>query len=406
MTKKRTLIVFALVALTAFLGWRMIRPMNIFAVSTAFERPISTKNMPDILTTLRAEECAACHQEFYDEWSTTIHSQAWTDPYFKVDFEFDGSQQICLNCHIPLDRQQENLVLGFHDKEKWDPILAPNPDFDHDLQQEGVTCAVCHLKEGKILGPRGSTDAPHPVEKLQTGNQICVRCHVVSGDRWDTFFRFPPCGTVAEIRAGKAQQEPPSPRGRSGEMTIEEIADLGCVGCHMPLTKRPPAEGSEPRELRRHLWRGGHDPTMVKQALTITLREESDAPPEKRRFALSLTNTGAAHYVPTGTPDRHLTVSLRLLDKDGGVVDEEFHTLKRTLMWRPFIIDLWDTRLARGETRTFDIEFPNEGDGSPVALEAVVKYFLVDENRRKRIGYDDKDATYFEVYRRRLDLDG
>ncbi|MCK5167441.1 MAG: hypothetical protein KAQ66_08980, partial [Rhodospirillaceae bacterium] len=165
----RVFVLVVAVAATAFLGWRMVRPMNIFAVSPSFERPMSTAKLPEGIESLSANECAGCHQEFFDEWKTTIHSQAWTDPYYQVDLKFDGSQQICLNCHIPLDRQQENLVLGFRDKDKWDPILAPNPDFDYELQQEGVTCAACHLKEGKILGPRGSKSAPHPVEKIQSG---------------------------------------------------------------------------------------------------------------------------------------------------------------------------------------------------------------------------------------------
>ncbi|MDH3381050.1 MAG: cytochrome c family protein, partial [Gammaproteobacteria bacterium] len=126
---RRVLILVMLVVVIGFLGWRFIRPMNIFVVSEAFEKPINTSIIPPPLETLHAEACAACHREIYDEWRTTIHSQAWTDPYFQVDWKFDGYPQICKNCHIPLDRQQEHLVVGFRDKEKWQPILDPNPDF-------------------------------------------------------------------------------------------------------------------------------------------------------------------------------------------------------------------------------------------------------------------------------------
>ncbi|NOX10150.1 MAG: hypothetical protein GXP22_11840 [Gammaproteobacteria bacterium] len=69
------------VAAIGFLAWRMIRSMNIFVVSEAFEMPVDTTEIPALLNTLSAKECAACHQEFYDEWSTTMHSQAWTDPW-------------------------------------------------------------------------------------------------------------------------------------------------------------------------------------------------------------------------------------------------------------------------------------------------------------------------------------
>lgn len=67
-----------------------------------------------------------------------------------------------------------------------------HPDFDTRLQHEGVTCNVCHLREGKILGVYGDSMAPHPVEKISDGNEVCVRCHVAPGNRWDTFFKFPP----------------------------------------------------------------------------------------------------------------------------------------------------------------------------------------------------------------------
>lgn len=397
MTTKRIIIVALMLIITAFLTWRFVRPMNIFDVTSAFERPMSTAHAPDMLGDLSAETCAVCHQDIVDEWSTSMHSKAWTDPYYQVDLVFDGSQQICLNCHIPLDTQQEHTVLGFNDKEKWDPILEPNPDFNPALQKEGVTCAACHLKGSNILGPRGDTNAPHPVEKLENGNEICVRCHVVNNERWDSFYRFPPCGTVAEIQS--------SGKGVTGELSVEDVAALKCVSCHMPIIERPAVIGGEVRQIRRHIWRGGHDPEMVKSALTIDLSEQPEPSDNTRRIALTITNTGAAHYVPTGTPDRHLTIDIKLFGKEGNVIDEQSHTLKRTIMWRPFIIDLWDTRLPRGKPRTFDVEFSADAENPPQAVEAVVRYFLVDEKRRKRIGYENTTPTSYEVFRKRIELD-
>jgi len=337
---KRNIFITTAVIVVLFLGWRLIRPMQIFVVSPAFERPIDTSSAPAMLRSLSAKECATCHQEFYEEWSTTIHSQAWTDPYFQVDWKFDGSPQICKNCHIPLDRQQEHTVLGFNDAEKWDPILQPNPDFDAALQQEGVTCNVCHYREGKIIGVMGGTAAPHPVETIDKPNRICVRCHVVSGERWDTFFKFPPCGTVAEIQTSRGKAFPEDSR----DMTTETLAALGCVDCHMPVVERALVPGGPIRTTRKHLWRGGHDPDMVKKGLTISFNETASSDSGKRRFTLTIANTGAAHHIPTGTPDRHLTVRLRVLDGPGNVLDKEQAILKRTVMWRPFIVDLWDTR--------------------------------------------------------------
>lgn len=394
--QKKIFIAITLIAVI-FLGWRFLRPMQVFIVSPAFERPIDTNQAPAMFPTLSAKECAGCHREVYDEWSTTIHSQAWTDPYFQVDWRFDGSPQMCKNCHIPLDRQQEYKVVGFNDTEKWDPILEPNPGFNVALQHEGVTCNVCHLRDGKILGVLGDTAAPHPVEKIDNPNRVCVRCHVVSGERWDTFFKFPPCGTVAEIQTARGKTFVED----SNDMSLEQIAALGCVDCHMPLVERALAPGGAPRPARRHLWRGGHDIEMVKNGLTIGFQETTNTESDKRRFTLSITNTGAAHYLPTGTPDRHLTVQLRALDSAGKTLGEETHVLKRTVMWRPFIVDLWDTRLPRGEVREYHIEVP---PNQATVVEAHVDYHLLDESRRKRIGYENDTPIRYPVFQQQLTL--
>ena len=426
---KRKLLVTALILISAFLGWRFIRPLNIFIVTPNFERPIDTSNAPAMFSTLVADECATCHQAFFDEWRTTIHSQAWTDPYFQVDWQFDGSPQICKNCHIPLDRQQEYRVLGFADKEKWQPILAPNPDFNAVLQHEGVTCTACHLRDGYIVGVLDISDAPHPVRKLDNPNRVCVRCHVVEGNRWDTLLRFPPCGTVAEIDSSAAKIPTPEETQRLMSLlnederaqytrTIEarqlpsgpakplpagkvDVSRLGCVDCHMPLVRRPLVPGGKVRSVRQHLWRGGHDPAMVKKALKVVLEEDDTADSDRRHFTLTLINVGAAHYLPTGTPDRHLTVQLRLLDASGKIIRQQDHTLKRTVMWRPFIVDLWDTRLPRWQPRDYTFEFPR---GEGVTLEAEVRYHLLDEARRKRIGYKNQTPINYPVYRRSIEL--
>ena len=396
MTRKTIPLLVLLLAV--FLAWRFIRPLNIFVVTEAFERPEDTSVIPQPLVGLGARECAACHQDFYDEWRTTIHSQAWTDPYFQTDWQFDDSQQICRNCHTPLDRQQPHVILGFHDKDKWDPIMAPNPDFDPDLQHEGVTCTACHLREGKIVGVQGIQDAPHPVQQLNDPYEVCVRCHVVDGDRWDTFFRFPPCGTVAEIQSGHST-------GKTGELTLTDIGSLGCVQCHMPLVERPLVEGGKIRPVRRHLWRGGHDPAMVKQGLEVLWEEAEKQSADERQFILTITNVGAAHYLPTGTPDRHLTIDLRLVDSEGRVLKKQSHSIKRTVIWRPFIIDLWDTRLPRWQPRRYELSVPANSKQKPAAVEAIVRYHLLDERRRKRIGYKNEDPIAYEVFRKKLSLD-
>jgi hypothetical protein len=104
--------------------------------------------------------------------------------------------------------------------------------------------------------------------------------------------------------------------------------------------------------------------------------------------------------VPTGTPDRHLTVDLRLLDDQGGVLDEQHHTIKRTVMWRPFIIDLKDNRLARWQPRRYELEVPV--DSRAVKIEAEIRYHLLAESRRKRIGYENTTPINYAVFRKQI----
>ena len=145
MTKKTAwLVLSAMIVL--FLLWRLLRPLNIFVVDERFERPMQVET-PGGIASLRAKDCGKCHREIYREWAGSMHALAWTEPYFQVDFKYDGSLQICLNCHTPLVDQQQNLVQGFRDRDKFDPILAPNPNYDEALRDEGVTCAVCHVRE-------------------------------------------------------------------------------------------------------------------------------------------------------------------------------------------------------------------------------------------------------------------
>ncbi len=424
--RKKHYLLILLLAFLVFIGWRFIRPLNIFLVSERFAWPVDTSASPAILGQLKAQQCGACHPAFYKEWKTAMHSQAWTDPYFQADWKFEGSQPNCRLCHTPLDRQEPQKVLAYRDADRLDPVLKKNPDFDRALQHQGVTCAACHYRNGKIVGVLSGTHAPHPVKILKDPNEVCVRCHVVKGKRWDTFYRLPPCGTVAEIKttlkstqAGsgnnikhlleKTPIDIPSITGKnreasnSGETSAANYHALGCVQCHMPMIKRPLVIGGKVRITRQHLWRGGHDPSMVKKALSITFTEAkpvADNAGSSRKFILTITNTGAEHYVPTGLPNRYLSVSLRVLGKHGRVLDEQHDTIKRTLMWRPFIVDLWDTRLPRWQPRHYEIKVGN--NRAALKVEAVVTYHLLSEARRKRINYKNTTPIDYKVFHKQI----
>ena len=419
--KRKTILITAFAtALIAFLGWRLVRPLEIFSVSSRFEYPLATAKIPTIFANLSARTCGTCHAAVHRDWKTSMHAHAWTDPYFQADYRNEGSKQICLNCHTPLDRQQKFRVLGFHDGDKWDPILTPNPQFDPALKQEGVTCAVCHLRQGVIYGPFAGLDAPHPIKRWNNSNEVCVRCHVVNNRRWDVFYRLPPCGTAAEIAqtrrrlaqhhqtvetAFRISPQPTSPAslpddGYGAGIPASKVAALNCVECHMPTANRPLVAGGVPRAGGQHLWRGGHDPKVVAAALRATFAPETTGSGQLR-YVLTLTNTGAEHDLPTGVPDRHLTVDLRLLDDAGHLLRSKSYTIERTVLWRPFIVDLWDTRLKPGVPQHYSIAL-DTGARQPAGVEAVVRYEMMDASHRARLNY--RGTVSYVVFQKRIAL--
>jgi len=361
-----------------------LRPLNIFIVEDKVAYPFQTE-IPDGLKTLRASECGECHDEIYREWSQSIHARAWTDEYFQADKEFEGDPPVCKNCHIQLDRQREQRVVGFADSERLHPLTEANPDFDPQLRDEGVTCAVCHVRDGLVLGPFEIDDAPHKVKaapELFSGKEPCQLCHLVSGNRWDMFYRKPPCGTLDEIE--------------------ETGTSPDCVGCHLPRVSRPMAKGGPVRTGGKHLFHGGHNREKVKGALRVATRLSQKQ--AETRVDVTLTNIGTTHYLPTGTPDRHLSLELRVVDGNRQAIEEKTFILKRHVMWRPFIVDLWDDRLPFNQPRVFSWSFTLRADSAVATLEVVVRYHLLEEQRRRRIGYNNTKPIQYSIFEEAIPL--
>lgn len=137
---------------------------------------------------------------------------------------------------------------------------------------------------------------------------------------------------------------------------------------------------------------------MVRSALAAKLVVTSTS--RGSVATLELANIGTAHFLPTGTPDRHLTVRLRALDARGDVLAESNEALERLVMWRPFIVDLRDTRLRRGSPRRYELDLP----GGTRAVEAVVRYHLLAESRRARIDYRPEEPISYPVFEQRISL--
>jgi len=151
------------------------------------------------------------------------------------------------------------------------------------------------------------------------------------------------------------------------------------------------------RKGGRHFFHGGHHPDTVKGSLKVEHRKEIEK--DLYKFIFTLTNVGASHFLPTGTPDRHLTLELRLFDENGKVIKEKIYKMKRYILWRPFIADIRDTRLPYNKPREYTFKFNGGKMESPAILDVTVRYHLLDEARRKRIGYENREPITYPIYR-------
>lgn len=372
-----------------------VKPVVIFGLRSDYARAIPYQATPAGLESLRAESCGECHREIYEEWKGSVHAHAFEDPFFQAYWKKDRNIWVCLNCHTPLENQQPTLIKDIPRGRVEKAVQEPNPHYDRAYQQEAITCAACHVRDGVILGPFDDSVASHPTKFDPTFRtaQVCYRCHnVASGPA--QFYRVGPCGTYAEYE---------------GRYFMKEKGFI-CQSCHMPEVERPVATGGPIRQGRRHLWRGGHDPEMIKRAVAVQVKADPPTPKpgEALRVALTLINAGAGHKIPTGDPDRHFTVEFLVEDARGRVLDRQSATMGRWILWQPVILEVYDNRLPPLASReyTFDYRLPAETAG--LRLKARVRYHILTDGQHamltEKYGLTGDDPYAFTIYERDLPL--
>ena len=369
--------------------------MVIFGLRHDYAKAIPHQSIPVGLTSLKAEACGRCHQDIYQEWKESIHAHAFVDPFFQAYWRKDDNIWVCLNCHTPLENQQPTLISSIPGDRVEKAVQEPNPGYDEAYQQEGVTCAACHVRNGIIFGPYDDSVAPHPTEydpAFRT-TAVCYRCHNVESGPFQ-FYNVGPCGTYAEFE---------------GQYFMKEKG-FTCQTCHMPSVTRPVAEGGPIRQGRRHLWRGGHDPEMIKRAVAIQVKSDNPdpGPGQQVNFTLTLINAGAGHKIPTGDPDRHFTVEFRVKDPSGQVLTDHEETMGRWILWQPVILEVYDNRLLPLASRDYQFSYDIPPNRTDLVLEARVRYHILTDGQhamlRDSYGLQSDDPYRFVIYQRDFPL--
>ena len=163
--------------------------------------PLPERHFPD---ETRAEQCGECHTLQYDQWRSSRHARAWNNEIFQDGFAKEP-RTFCVHCHAPTASNPYEL------RRK-----------SASIQDEGVSCRVCHVRDGKIASARTEWSPHDSVARPELAtSRFCAHCHEFN------FVKESPKGPkVTDLVMQTTYSEWLAYREAGGEET--------CQSCHMP----------------------------------------------------------------------------------------------------------------------------------------------------------------------------
>jgi Carboxypeptidase regulatory-like domain/Cytochrome c554 and c-prime len=276
----------------------------------------------------KAPICERCHPLLVSEWEQSAHSGSATNPLFLAVFEgkdragaptggpgyrldFPRSEGNCAACHAP--GLAVNAPFGT------DPTLARGA-------AAGISCDVCHkVRDAQVDDSGGRpgvlslrfarpapgkdaffgqlddvTAGPDAHDPLYRESRYCAPCH------HGTFWRVRAYSEFAEWA-----ESPYATR------------NVHCQDCHMKLRGGPrrfalEKEGGllrDPATLSSHVQYGLNDERFMKDSVHVTARAHSAR--NRIHVRVAVTNSGAGHHVPTGSPMRNMILLVEARDARG-----------------------------------------------------------------------------------------
>jgi len=265
--------------------------------------------------------CVQCHESIVNEWSRSMHSRSREAWYFSHKVASERMGMTCNNerneavpcqtCHEPGGVYPFGAVI-----QKNPPAVAAT---------EGVTCDICHrIIEVKgtgefSFGPkdvkRGPySDANSPYHKtvyspLIESSDFCVACH----GQLSNLNGLTVCDTTRSWRESR--------------YAVKGKDEKRCQTCHMPsftgaasIGINAPKDAPKKRTRHSHIFSGPNsDPTILTTAATVTQDVKHDAA-GNLLIEVTVTNSGTGHDLPSGLPERLITLKVMGKDNDGKVV--------------------------------------------------------------------------------------
>lgn len=283
----------------------------------------------DLEKSLVPQHCGMCHPAQYEQWRGSLHAQAFSLGLVGQLLNYDAADTAaCMQCHAPLAEQRDAFEAA---RAQGQAHLTEA----QGLAAAGNSCAGCHLRNRRRFGP----------PQRDTGATGQSQTTVHGGVLRTAYFESSAfCGTCHQFPQEQAINGKPlentyvewqgSPQAAQG---------ITCQNCHMPD--------------RQHLWRGIHDPEMVKTGLTARFTTDDQG----ARF--ELTNTGVGHAFPTYVTPKAVMHAVAL-DEAGRPQPQTLvsHVIQRRVghdgqQW----IEHADTRLLPERTARLFLAWPDSG---------------------------------------------
>ena len=226
-----------------------------------------------------AKRCVGCHQDTHAAWSESLHRNAAREPFYRESADIllrtRGIEftRHCESCHTPIA-----LFSGALSKERPRQQAPFTP-----LDDEGVTCTVCHSITGARLNGTGSFTIRRPallakedgtpifgnftdeqiladipghkravMRPLLRQPEFCATCHKVDAPpELNGYKHIRGFSAYDEWQQSGASLESVSPYYRS-----EQRVD--CRGCHMPKIESLNDRAAKQGVIASHQWLGAN----------------------------------------------------------------------------------------------------------------------------------------------------